>query len=52
MMVNRLEYSQINQNLGMYRGRRRKEIVLAEGKQINIASDFSFKEAMHLSVCR
>jgi hypothetical protein len=52
MMVNRLEYSQINQNLGMYRGRRRKEIILEEGKQINIASCISFEEVLHLSVCR
>lgn len=51
-MVNRLEYSQINQNLGIYRGRRRNEIVLEEGKQINIANDVSFAEALHLSVCR
>lgn len=51
-MVNRLGFSQIDQNLGMYRGRRRKEIVLEEGKQINIASAISFAEAIHLSVCR
>jgi len=51
-MVNRLEYSQIDQNLGMYRGRRRKEIVLAEGKQINIANACSDEETLHLSVCR
>jgi hypothetical protein len=29
-------YSQINQNLGINRGRRRKEIILEEGKQITI----------------
>lgn len=50
-MANRLGDSQINQNLGMCRGRRRKEIVLEEGKQINIASAISFEEVIHLSVC-
>jgi hypothetical protein len=52
MMVNRLEYSQTNQNLGIYRGRRRKEILPEDGKQINIASEISFEEVLHLFVCR